>query len=340
MMDKDFSERSQKENTLTLVCGADDKFAMPLAVTLFSAVSNLNAVERPDIYILDAGISVKNKLKIQRVMDQTRRTIQLKFLSFDLSRLPNLLETDVISKATYLRILIPKLLPEDVKAAIYLDSDLIVEKDLRVLWDTSFDENLAIGVQDYCFPTLANLTSLLTVNSTRQNAVYCNAGVIVLNIEAWRKQNISEKILSFIQRNSRHDQDGINVVINGSWKVVHPKWNVTLSSLANFGEHLPMKPQDIEATRQELRSDPNVIHFTSRHKPWHHGRGNFEALNSFYYDQRFINRFYFYLGKSKWYSFADFTRRNLYRKAVLFFEYKLPRRLKILKSTKNRFPVK
>jgi len=41
---------------LVLVCGADDAFAKPLAVTLYSALSNYRGALRVKVYIINGGI--------------------------------------------------------------------------------------------------------------------------------------------------------------------------------------------------------------------------------------------------------------------------------------------
>ena len=52
------------DESVVVVCASDDNYAMPLAVTLCSAVKNFKSHRKLDIFIIDGGISDKNKSKI------------------------------------------------------------------------------------------------------------------------------------------------------------------------------------------------------------------------------------------------------------------------------------
>lgn len=49
---------------IVLVCAADNNYAMPLAVTVRSAVANLKSDRKLHLFVLDGGISEANKEKI------------------------------------------------------------------------------------------------------------------------------------------------------------------------------------------------------------------------------------------------------------------------------------
>jgi lipopolysaccharide biosynthesis glycosyltransferase len=327
-----------RQDNVVIVCGADDKFAMPLAITMFSAVKNLESPTTPDLYIIDGGISPKNKERIERVLKNTRKVFNLHWVPFDLSSIDSVKETNHISKATYLRILIPDLLPATVEKAIYLDCDMIVEENLMKLWELQFEKELAMGVQDYCYPyiTSPNAIPKSIQQSFSTDTVYCNCGLLVLNLKEWRARNLKASIFKFLNDNCKdlinYDQDGINYQIKGQWKVLDPCWNVTLSSVANFGEGLALNRSEIEKYKEQFRRKPFIIHFTSRHKPWHTGYKNKEALNAFYYDQPYRERYFHYLSQSGWFTKVYALYWINHRKMILFFEYKLPRRMKLFFS--------
>jgi len=50
--------------SIVVVCAADDGYSMPLSVTVRSLLENLGADQRVDLYIIDGGISDRNKQKI------------------------------------------------------------------------------------------------------------------------------------------------------------------------------------------------------------------------------------------------------------------------------------
>ncbi|RYG01724.1 MAG: glycosyltransferase family 8 protein [Chitinophagaceae bacterium] len=328
-------EEKPNGDSITIVCGADDNFSMPLVVALFSALTNLRPGIVPNIYIIDGGIREKNKLRIEKSFQNTNRDFHLYWVPFDLNKLPSIKETKIISKAAYLRVLIPDLLPASVSKAIYLDCDMIVEADLQALWDMPFASESAMGVQDYCFPFLSSPAAIGNFNELNlaDDTPYCNSGLLVINVDYWRKHAFSSKILAYLQSNSERlkhfDQDGINVVIAGNWRLLDPRWNVSLSSVLNFGEGTERTIEEVNYYQGEFKANPYIIHFTSRYKPWHLGLNNKDALVTFYYQQPYRDRFFHYLRKSQWFRGIYFFSWITYRRIVLFSQYKLPRRIKI-----------
>ncbi|RYZ19985.1 MAG: hypothetical protein EOO10_23720, partial [Chitinophagaceae bacterium] len=144
---------------------------------------------------------------------------------------------------------------------------------------------------------------------------------------------LSQKIFAYLNRkgkNLKHfDQDGINVVMAGRWQLLDPRWNVSLSSTTNFGTGVKRTDKDIKFYQEEFKTNPYIIHFTSRYKPWHTGIKNTDALVTFYYQQPHRERFFYYLKKSQWFQSIYAHSWILYRKLVLFSQYKLPRRIKL-----------
>jgi len=343
-MEKYNSEVDQtiKENeSITLVCGADDKFAMPLAVTLYSALANLSRDASPNVYIIESGISQNNKKKIAGVLEKAHHKLKLNWLTFDIQQLSFLRETTAISKAAYLRILIADLLPQEITKVIYLDCDMIIEADLMKLWELNFTDEAAMGVQDFYIPFVSATPVLADFNKhtsvSDKNPVYCNSGMMVLNLSYWRKHQLSASIFAYLKENDQAlDQDGINMVIKGNWKLLDPCWNVTLSSVAGFGKGHQTSQEEIEYYKQAFKTNPYIIHFTSKYKPWHSGAGNKAALNNFYYDQYYLSRFYSYLRRSKWFHNLYFACWLNYRRAVLLIEFKIPRRLSLLKQSRTK----
>jgi lipopolysaccharide biosynthesis glycosyltransferase len=325
-------ELALTDNAPVIVCGADDKFAMPLAVTVFSALTNLRGGAKARIFILDGGITSQNRQKIANVFKASGREFDLEWMPFDLLKIKAVRETNHLSKAAYLRILIPALLPEHISKAIYLDSDMIVEADVAELWDVELSDKAAMGVQDYYFPYVSSTPALSNYKDLElsESTPYCNSGLIVMNLQYWRKKNVGEKIFDHLRRNPDClDQDGINAVIAGNWLLLDPRWNVSLSSVVKFGEELLLEKDEIDYYRQEFRINPFIIHFTSCYKPWHTGSKNKEALNVFYYDQSYRERYFYYLRQSGWFNKAYSLYWVKYRKLILFFQYKLQRRIKL-----------
>ena len=119
--------------------------------------------------------------------------------------------------ATFYRLFIPQIFPKDIEKIIYLDSDIIVNLDIKELWQINLGNNL-LGV----IPELLNKDTsedmLKTHSMCRDNLVkvedYFNAGVLLINLKKLRKKgNVISKGLNFYVNNPGHrflDQDILN----------------------------------------------------------------------------------------------------------------------------------
>lgn len=66
---------ASESHPIVVVCGADDRFAMPLAVTLYSALSNYRGSLPIKVFIVDGGIRGAHHLRIDRVLGSSARPL-------------------------------------------------------------------------------------------------------------------------------------------------------------------------------------------------------------------------------------------------------------------------
>src|SRR5262245_10821417 len=200
---------------------------MPLAVTLYSALAHLKVASQATVYIIDGGISLANKRRLTDVLRGDHLDVTLEWVAPHVATLSGMTTTRTFSQAAYLRLLIPELLPDSVDRVIYLDSDLVVEKDLSELWKSDMAERSTLAVRDYLYPYVSCVNwagDSYTARRAAPDAPYCNTGVLVMDLEQWRTRKIAAHALAYMQQFPRFvrwaDQDGINVVLNGDWGVL------------------------------------------------------------------------------------------------------------------------
>jgi lipopolysaccharide biosynthesis glycosyltransferase len=93
---------------------------------------------------------------------------------------------------------------------------------------------------------------------------------MLLNLPAWRRDSIKEKVIHVVEtkRLAVHypDQCGMNAVVNGRWRELHPRYNLQgcffEDSASNYAECF--KENELEAAMR----DPVIIHFSGSSKPW------------------------------------------------------------------------
>ena len=126
------------------------------------------------------------------------------------------------SLLTYYRIFLDNLFDDDINLCLYLDCDVIVRKDIRALFNETDMAGFVLGaVPDFCAEEDSPPNGTLSVPKKNHIVAdleiplsnYFNAGVMLINFQEYRDQNISKKCLSLLKdySPSRHDQDLLNM---------------------------------------------------------------------------------------------------------------------------------
>ncbi len=262
---------NSKFQPIILVCAADNNYAMPLAVTVRSALANLKSNRKIGLFILDGGISKSNKKKIIKSLQSEK--LDISWIQIDETQLTNLVLTRHLTTTAYYRLLITKFLPLEFDKAIYLDTDMIVKGNLEELWNIPLEDNYALAVQDDVELYISMSGGLRNYQDVGicPDYKYFNSGLLVINLEKWRSENIGEKVLEYIRQNReyvRNDQDGLNAILAGKWGEIHPRWN-QMPRIYDYSSW--QESPHAEDIYKELLHQPCIIHFTNSPKPWYAG---------------------------------------------------------------------
>lgn len=133
----------------------------------------------------------------------------------------------------FYRFFIPQVLSPDIKKAIYLDSDTIVNLDIGELWDVNL-ENKPLGAIDELHITPDPLNSAKDKYLIKNNLVayedYFNSGVLLLNLNYWRNNNeFLTKGFQFVASNPEMtyiDQDILNYLFSKNYVKLPEKFDV------------------------------------------------------------------------------------------------------------------
>nr|WP_173813049.1 glycosyltransferase [Dendrosporobacter quercicolus]NSL49868.1 hypothetical protein [Dendrosporobacter quercicolus DSM 1736] len=124
---------------------------------------------------------------------------------------------------TYFRFFIPFVLKERDKL-LYLDEDILCLQEISELVHLDMGKHLAAVVSDVLSVARRQSEAL-----NLQSECYFNAGVLLINVHQWLKQNISEKALSLLSDRSKNyvflDQDALNLILDNAKKILPQKWN-------------------------------------------------------------------------------------------------------------------
>jgi lipopolysaccharide biosynthesis glycosyltransferase len=100
---------------------------------------------------------------------------------------------------------------------------------------------------------------------------YFNAGVMLINLDYWRKNDIGRKIKEFKLQNSDkilgNDGGAINGVLSGFWGRLPPKWNQQSGLYKRKFRKGNKVNYRLDEINEALRY-PAIIHYVGERKPW------------------------------------------------------------------------
>jgi lipopolysaccharide biosynthesis glycosyltransferase len=260
---------------IKIVCAADDNYAMPLAVMLYSLLKHLNRQSFLEIFVIDGGITQKNKTKIIQSLKLYQNQFKINWLNPENSQLFSQIKTAKVSHhitlAAYYRLLIFDLLAVDIDKIIYLDSDLLIRHDLTYLWSTPLNDYCIAAIQDMGLPYVSSRYGLAIHRKLdiSPETKYFNSGVMIINLTQWRQEEISQKVLDFLTKYSEkirwHDQDALNAIFAGKWLEIDPRWNQIpyILNLKSWQD----SPFSEDVFNQVI-NEPYIIHYATENKPW------------------------------------------------------------------------
>lgn len=255
-------------DTLDIVFASDQHYIKYTAVTLASLLTNLHDKSKPIrvFVLLEAELdeeTVRRIEKLKEIRDFSFHQIQV-----DATQFENVKTTDGITIATYFRLVMHKLLPNDCHCVIYLDSDLIVMHSIDELLSYVDKDVLLWGVQDSISRVYNRRFGLL------DNTCHVNAGVLLFNVDLMRSIDFDDKIKEFLDINRYRillgDQQIIVEVFNNLISYLPLKWNVHgsmfqtgwIDACAGVSNSF-----NIDEAQSAI-SDPAIIHYTLSRKPW------------------------------------------------------------------------
>jgi lipopolysaccharide biosynthesis glycosyltransferase len=270
---------------VVVVSATDDYYAMPLAVTIRSALDHLDASRRMKLFVLDGGLSDQSKARLLKSWDDPRLTVE--WVQPDMGQVRDLFVSYQVTIVTYLRLLMAEVLPKHVTRAIYMDADMLVRRDVGELWDEPQDGRSVLAVPDIAAPYLDAAASLPNFENCREHlcaytpimnyrelslpadAQYFNGGLLVVDLAQWRRERFAQKMLDCLREHREHilwwDQYALNVVLAGKWRGLDYRWNQN----AHVFVYPSWDKSPLERTVfTQLRTDPWIVHFCSPSKPW------------------------------------------------------------------------
>ena len=252
------------EQRISVLMAVDEQYVAPLLVTVTSLLENLRPGVGLDLYVMGSGLRPGTRGRLEAGWDGR---VRLHWASLNNSKL-ELLQGYAypLSPVANFRLVVGSSLTGDVSKVIYLDADLLIQRDIFELWEQDMQGKIVLAVQD---SYIQKLPACCLAQSEVERP-YFNSGVMVIDLEAWRMAEIEQCCLDAVRRLSHRtkwlDQHALNACLAGRWGRLTPVWNKQF--FLNVFPDWQSSPYE-EKEFLEARSGPAIVHFCSRTKPWH-----------------------------------------------------------------------
>ena len=121
-----------------IVFGGDNNVALPMGVTLYSLLRHIASYTNTIcLYLLDGGISQENRARMDAITACSGRNVSVQWVPVNMQALEGLYVSRYLRLATYIRLLLPDILPHNVSRVLYIDTDVLVCGDVSPLFCVS-----------------------------------------------------------------------------------------------------------------------------------------------------------------------------------------------------------
>ncbi|KAK7443533.1 hypothetical protein VKT23_015706 [Stygiomarasmius scandens] len=222
---------------INIALAASSDYALGAAVTIRSTVEKTPG--RITFYIVDCGLTDEDNDNLKLAVN-IRDDVTVVFLS-----LPN----DALAKElgpVWAKLDLHNVLP--VERVLYLDADLLVRSNLKLLWQTDLRGKPLAAIPDVGHPM---------GHSDIDRKAYFNAGVMLMDLAKIRMngQNLHETGRK-MKDSSFRDQDALNAHFT-EWTTLSLKWNAQ-----GLGTYAKYPSADRDMLNLNDMADPCIVHFT------------------------------------------------------------------------------
>ncbi|MDI9471844.1 MAG: glycosyltransferase family 8 protein [Bacillota bacterium] len=257
---------------LCVAYGADDNYAKYLGISLLSLFRTNTDFAEIYVFVLDCGIGEANKEKLLYIADKYNRKIEFIEMKDMEGKLNLNMGFRKISIASYARLFLSSVITDTYKRFLYLDCDTLILDKVNKLWNIKLNNYLVAGVQD-----TVDRFYLIKIGLNIKN-YYINAGVLLINLEAWRQQKLEQKFMDFIRRFRgnvpHHDQGIINAVCHNKVHILSLRYNVNSNIYSYSARSISrLYYLDIFYSQREInmaKENPIILHYTEGlvGRPW------------------------------------------------------------------------
>ncbi|HEM3198616.1 TPA: glycosyltransferase [Streptococcus suis] len=210
---------------MNLAFTVSDSYMDYMGTTLYSIM--VHTRKSPvSVYVLTSDISDYSRFKLQKLEDRFHN-LNIHILVVDAKQFEDLPlnRSHITRPEVYFRMAFASLLP-DLDRILYLDSDILAQKDLQPLWETPLDGAYMAAVSEP--PSEGGFDYRRSIGMT-DPTYYFNSGVLLMDLKKIREDKIESLLFecghAIKDKIRLQDQDIINVALEGKIKALDPIYN-------------------------------------------------------------------------------------------------------------------
>ncbi|MGO1337270.1 MAG: glycosyltransferase family 8 protein [Leuconostoc fallax] len=246
----------------------DSGFSKQLIVSVYSLIEHTQQDLR--IFIVSDKIPQKYRIILKGFSNNERINI----IYLDPPILPEKLIPDRGGKSQYYRMFIGQLFAKiDIKKIIYLDADtLITDDSIQTLENIDMQDSVLGACLDPWSKLYRKALGL------KEGVQIFNSGVLVIDVQKWKLDNIDQKINNDIDEQKRFqqgDQGILNRVFENNFFVLSANFNVMdIYFSMNYEKIIAYRKAISFYKKHEIedgKKHPIIVHFTSsylQNRPW------------------------------------------------------------------------
>ena len=250
---------------MEIVACTDKGYVMPTGVMMYSVCVNNQDTDITFHLIIDESVTQKARCDLKETVEKfvNKRIV---FYEVDSQRTKGLPTRTIfgITQATYYRLYLTEIIPQTIDKVLYFDGDIIVRHSLASLWETDLTGYAVAAAIDMSSANIEYYNRLRYPSDLG----YFNAGVLLINLDYWRKHHVINRFSDFISTHCDiircEDQDVLNVVFCNQKLWIPVKYNLQHGFLKKNAKYDYWK---YEKEVEEARRDPVIVHYTTL-KPW------------------------------------------------------------------------
>ena len=258
----------------------DDNYVPFLAVAMTSLLVNASKNHFYKIYILTTSLKREYAEQLQLIVkDCAPDNASLDFVSLrdEMEKSQGAFHLrHYYSRETYCRIFIPRFFPQYEKV-LYLDCDIVVTGDISELYNTEIGDNLVAAAPEEVMADFDVYGTYVEKALGISRNKYFSAGILLINAELYRKENIEGKFIELMNRfvfRVTQDEDYLNVLCKDRVKWLPVDWNKSAYAVEGRAK--------FDSTKLK------IIHYKINWKPWHYDDVLYEEYFWMYAQQTFL----------------------------------------------------